>query len=102
MLLIAFWVRFLTFNFMRAHLNDAAWFQHGSYTVFDKRAKDILAGGRMFRIDDSTRTDLVQYPPAFPIWVATIYRVTGQASSYAVQSVQWTVRAPAKVGEKLS
>ena len=74
---------------MRAHLNDAAWFQYGSYTVFDKRAKEIVAGGRMFWIDDSSRTDLIQYPPAFPIWVATIYRVTGNSSPYAVQSVQW-------------
>jgi len=71
--LVAFWIRFLTFNFMRAHLNDAAWFQHGSYTVFDKRAKEILGGGRWFWIDDSSRTDLIQYPPAFPTWVATIF-----------------------------
>jgi 4-amino-4-deoxy-L-arabinose transferase-like glycosyltransferase len=87
--LLAVSVRVLTFNFVRAHLNDPAWFQSGSYRVFDKRASDILDGtGRLFWIDDPTRTDLVQYPPAYPWLVATIYRVTGQRSATAVQSVQ--------------
>jgi 4-amino-4-deoxy-L-arabinose transferase-like glycosyltransferase len=87
--LLATSVRVLTFNFVRAHLNDPAWFQSGSYRVFDKRASDILDGtGRLFWIDDPTRTDLVQYPPAYPWLVAAIYRVTGQRSAYAVQSVQ--------------
>ena len=44
---------------------------------------------RAFWIDDPTRTDLVQYPPAFPLWVALIYKMTGERSAYAVQSVQW-------------
>jgi len=87
--LLAGGVRLLTFNFVRAHLNDPAWFQSGSYRVFDKRASDILDGtGRLFWIDDPTRTDLIQYPPAYPWLVAVIYRLTGQRSANAVQSVQ--------------
>jgi 4-amino-4-deoxy-L-arabinose transferase-like glycosyltransferase len=81
-------IRFLTYNFMRDHLYDAGWFQHGSYRVFDKRAQDILDGrGRLFWIDDPTRTDLVQYPPAYPWMVAAIYRLTGDRSAYAVQNI---------------
>src|SRR5439155_9600454 len=87
--LLAAGVRLLTFNFVRAHLNDPAWFQSGSYRVFDKRAGDILDGtGRLFWIDDPTRTDLIQYPPAYPWLVAAIYRLTGHRSANAVQSVQ--------------
>ncbi|MDQ3754083.1 MAG: glycosyltransferase family 39 protein [Acidobacteriota bacterium] len=87
---IAFGVRFLTMQFMRAHLNDAGWFQYGSYSVFDERARGILDGReRLFWIDDSSRTDLVQYPPAFPWWVAAIYQISGERSSAAVQRAQW-------------
>src|SRR3954470_24554992 len=87
--LVAAGVRFLTYNFLRAHLNDPAWFQSGSYRVFDKRANDIVEGkGKLFWIDDPSRTDLVQYPPAYPWMVAAIYQVTGNHSAYAVQSVQ--------------
>ena len=82
-------VRVLTFQFMRAHLGDAGWFQFGSYSVFDRRARKILDGTEhVFWIDDSTRTDLVQYPPAFPGWVAVIYGVTNDRSAYSVQRVQ--------------
>ncbi|HEU5237115.1 MAG TPA: glycosyltransferase family 39 protein [Pyrinomonadaceae bacterium] len=87
--LVAASIRLLTFNFLRANLNDPGWFQSGSYRVFDKRANDILDGkGKLFWIDDPSRTDLVQYPPAYPWMVAAIYRATGQRSAYAVQSVQ--------------
>jgi Dolichyl-phosphate-mannose-protein mannosyltransferase len=88
--LLAFSVRFLTMQFMKAHLNDASWFQFGSYQMFETRAENILAGReRPFWIDDPSRTDLVQYPPAFPWWIALIYRATGEHSVYAVQRVQW-------------
>jgi 4-amino-4-deoxy-L-arabinose transferase-like glycosyltransferase len=81
-------VRFFTYTFIRDHLNDASWFQSGSYRVFDKRAQDILDGrGRMFWIDDPTRTDLVQYPPAYPWMVAAIYWLTGERSAYSAQKV---------------
>lgn len=75
---------------MRAHLNDPAWFQLGSYQVFDRRARSILDGSeRLFWIDDPSRTDLVQYPPAFPWLIATIYSLTGEHSAYAVQNFLW-------------
>lgn len=89
-LLLTFCVRALTLQFMRAHLHDPAWFQTGSYAKFDRQARDILDGKqRLFWIDDSTRTDLTQYPPAFPAAVALIYKLGGNHSAYAVQSVQW-------------
>jgi 4-amino-4-deoxy-L-arabinose transferase-like glycosyltransferase len=90
LLLIAISVRVLTLQFMRAHLNDPAWFQVGSYAKFDRQARDILDGRqRLFWIDDATRTDLAQYPPAFPALVALIYKVTGDRSAYSVQLVLW-------------
>ena len=88
-LLIAISVRVLTFQFMRAHLNDASWFQFGSFAIFDQQAKDILDGRQpIFLINDSSRTDLVQYPPAYPATVAFIYKLSRNRSAYAVQSVQ--------------
>jgi 4-amino-4-deoxy-L-arabinose transferase-like glycosyltransferase len=91
-LLIAICVRVLTLQFMRAHLNDPAWFQVGSYAKFDRQARDILDGRqRLFWIDDATRTDLAQYPPAFPALVALIYKISGDHSAYSVQLVQWFV-----------
>src|SRR5215813_12786914 len=90
LLLIAISVRVLTLQFMRAHLNDPAWFQVGSYAKFDRQARDILDGRqRLFWIDDPTRTDLAQYPPAYPAFVAFIYKITGNASVYSVQLVEW-------------
>ena len=90
LLLIAISVRVLTLQFMRAHLNDPAWFQVGSYAKFDRQARDILDGRqKLFWIDDATRTDLVQYPPAFPALVALIYKVTGEHSAYSSQLVLW-------------
>ena len=75
---------------MRAHLNDPGWFQVGSYTKFDRQARNILDGRqRLFWIDDPSRTDLAQYPPAFPAFVALIYRVSGERSAYSVQLVLW-------------
>jgi len=92
LLLIAISVRVLTLQFMRAHLNDPAWFQAGSYAKFDRQARDILDGRqRLFWIDDATRTDLAQYPPAFPALVALIYKISGDHSAYSVQLVQWFI-----------
>lgn len=89
-LTLTFCVRALTTQFMRAHLHDPAWFQVGSYAKFDRQARDILDGKQgLFWIDDPTRTDLAQYPPAFPAAVALIYKLGGNRSAYAVQSVQW-------------
>jgi 4-amino-4-deoxy-L-arabinose transferase-like glycosyltransferase len=92
LLLIAISVRVLTLQFMRAHLHDPAWFQTGSYAKFDRQANDILDGRqRLYWIDDSTRTDLVQYPPGFPALLALIYKLTGERSAYAAQIVLWSV-----------
>jgi 4-amino-4-deoxy-L-arabinose transferase-like glycosyltransferase len=85
-------VRVLTLMFMRAHLDDPAWFQTGTYAKFDRQARDILDGRqRIFLIDDPTRTDLAQYPPGFSVLVAAIYGVTGERSVYPVQLVQWAI-----------
>ena len=87
--LVAAGIRLLTYNFLRAHLDDPNWFQSGSYRVFEKRANDILDGsGRLYWIDDPSRTDQVQYPPAYPWIVAAIYRISGNRSAYSVQTVQ--------------
>jgi 4-amino-4-deoxy-L-arabinose transferase-like glycosyltransferase len=90
LLLIAISVRVLTLQFMRAHLDDPAWFQVGSYAKFDRQARDILDGRqRLFWIDDPARTDLAQYPPAFPALVALIYKATGEHSAYSAQIILW-------------
>jgi len=87
--MVAAGIRLLTYNFQRAHLDDPNWFQSGSYRVFEKRANDILDGsGRLYWIDDPSRTDQVQYPPAYPWMVAAIYRISGNRSAYSVQTVQ--------------
>lgn len=83
-------IRGLTLMFMRAHLHDPAWFQTGSYAIFDRQARDILAGRqRLFLIDDPSRTDLAQYPPAFPALLALIYKLTGDYSAASAQVVLW-------------
>jgi 4-amino-4-deoxy-L-arabinose transferase-like glycosyltransferase len=89
-LVLSFCVRGLTLQFMRAHLHDPAWFQVGSYEKFDRQARNILDGKqKLFWIDDPTRTDLAQYPPAFPAAVAFVYKFSSQRSVYVVQNVQW-------------
>jgi 4-amino-4-deoxy-L-arabinose transferase-like glycosyltransferase len=86
---LAFAVRALTANFIRAHLNDASWFQSGSYAVFDGQAQAILDHREpLFWINDSSRTDRVVYPPGYPLWIAFIYKITGNRSAVALQSVQ--------------
>ena len=87
---LTFAIRFLTLQFMRAHLNDPGWFQTGSYAIFDLQARAILDGQQpVFWINDSTRTDLARYPPGFPALVALLYKVTGEHSAFSVQTVQW-------------
>ena len=84
-LLLSFTVRALTANFMRAHLNDAGWFQWGSFAVFDRQAQNVLDGKEsFFWIPDSSRTDLMQYPPGFRLWMATIYCISGNRSAVSV------------------
>lgn len=89
---MAFAVRGLTANFIRAHLDDPGWFPSGIYAVFDQQAQDWLDGrGSIFVIEDSSRTDAIIYPPGYPLWVAAIYKVTGSRSPTVVQNVQWTL-----------
>ena len=88
---VALSVRVLTLQFMRAHLHDPGWFQVGTYAQFDRQARAIIEGRQhLFWIDDPTRTDLVQYPPAYPLMLAVIYSVTANWSVYSAQIVQWT------------
>lgn len=92
--MLSFTVRALTAQFLGERLGDASWFQYGSYKIFDERAQAILDGREsFFRIPDSSRTDLIQYPPAFPVWVAFIYSATGERSAHAVLRVHWILDA---------
>jgi hypothetical protein len=86
--LLSLAVRSLTGYFVRQHFNDAAWFQYGSYNMFDRQTRDMLDHKMpFFWIDDPTRTDLMAYPPGFNWWMASIYSVTGDRSPAAVQAV---------------
>jgi 4-amino-4-deoxy-L-arabinose transferase-like glycosyltransferase len=91
---LALIVRALTAQFLGERLTDPGWFQSGSYRIFDERAQNILDGREsFFWIDDSSRTDLIQYPPAFPLWAAFIYSVMGERSASAVLRVHWVLDA---------
>jgi len=89
---LAFAVRSLSANFLRAHFEDPGWFQSGSYQVFDRQAQNVLDGREsFFWVPDATRTDLIQYPPGSRIWIAAIYAATGERSAASVQRVQIVV-----------
>jgi 4-amino-4-deoxy-L-arabinose transferase-like glycosyltransferase len=89
-LALAFTARGLTANFLRAHLNDPGWFPFGIYGAFDRQAQDGLDGrASFFRIDDPSRTDSAVYPPGYPVWLASIYKLSGTRSLTVVQNVQW-------------
>ena len=93
-LALSFAVRGLTANFIGSRLHDAGWFQYGSYAIFDSLAQNILDGKEsFFWINDASRTDLIQYPPAFPLTVALIYKLSGERTSYAVHRVLWVLDA---------
>jgi 4-amino-4-deoxy-L-arabinose transferase-like glycosyltransferase len=93
-LLLSLSVRALTAQFLGERLGDAGWFQYGSYKIFDGRAQSILDGKEsFFLIKDSSRTDLIQYPPAFPVWAAFIYSVSNERSARAVLRVHWFLDA---------
>ena len=89
-LFLAFTVRGLTAYFIHTHLSDPAWFQSGTYTVFDRQSQAILDGkASLFWIADPSRTDAAVYPPGFPLWLALIYKLTGDRSAAEVQKIQW-------------
>ena len=93
-LALAFTVRALAANFLRAHLNDPSWFPFGIYSAFDRQAQDGLDGrASFFRIDDPSRTDAAIYPPGYPLWLALVYKLSGIRYASAVQNVQWVLDA---------
>src|SRR5256885_927242 len=91
-LALAFCVRALTANFIRAHLDDPGWFPFGIYAAFDAPAQDWLDGrAPIFRIDDPARTDKAIYAPGYPLWLAFLYKTTGSRSPQTAQNVQWVI-----------
>jgi 4-amino-4-deoxy-L-arabinose transferase-like glycosyltransferase len=91
---LAFAVRALTVNFLRAHLDDPGWFPSGIYAQFDRQAQNWLDGrAPMFLIQDSSRTDAAIYPPGYPLWLALVYKLSGSRSPTSVQNVQWVLDA---------
>ncbi len=93
-LALAFSVRALTANFLRAHLDDPGWFPSGIYANFDRQARDWLDGrASIFWIDDPSHTDAAIYPPGYPLWLAFVYTLTGNRSPAAVQTAQWVLDA---------
>jgi hypothetical protein len=93
-LLLSFTVRALTAEFMAARLDDAGWFQSGTYAIFDEQARNILDGkASPFWIDEGARTQAAIYPPAYSLWLVFIYGVSGVRSALVVQKVQWVLDA---------
>ncbi|MDX6384461.1 MAG: hypothetical protein QOK48_2034 [Blastocatellia bacterium] len=91
-LVLAFCVRALTANFLRAHLDDPGWFPSGIYANFDRQAQDWLDGrASIFWIDDPSHTDAAIYPPGYPLWLAFVYTLSGNRTPAAVQNVQWVL-----------
>lgn len=91
---LSFVVRAGTAHFVGARLDDAGWFQFGSYKNFDVRAQAIIDGREsVFFLSDPERTDLIQYPPGFPIAIGIVYMLAGERSAYAVHRVQWPLDA---------
>jgi len=88
-LALAFAVRGLTARFIHDHLSDPAWFQSGTYAVFDRQARDLLDHkSSVFWIDDPSRTESAVYPPGYPTLIALIYKLSGERSAASVQNVQ--------------
>jgi hypothetical protein len=89
---MAFTVRALTANPIRAHLNDPGWFPSGIYEQFDAPAQDWLDGrSSIFWIDDPSQTDRAIYAPGYPLWLALVYKLSGSRSPATVQNVQWVL-----------
>src|SRR6267154_6211194 len=89
---LALGVRGLTASFIQEHLSDPGWFQSGTYAHFDKQAQNILDNRTSaFWIDDPSQTESAIYPPGYSLWVALIYKLTGERSASSVQRVQWVL-----------
>jgi hypothetical protein len=96
--LLAFCVRFLTAEFIGQHIADPAWFPYGIYAIFDNQAQDILDGkANAFWVEDALLSPRAAtaavYPPGYSLWLAFVYRVSGERSALTVQSVQLTLDA---------
>jgi 4-amino-4-deoxy-L-arabinose transferase-like glycosyltransferase len=92
-LLLAFTVRSLTAGFIAQHITDSAWFPYGIYAIFDNQAQDILDGRTgAFWVEDALESPRAAtaavYPPGYPLWLASIYRMSGGRSALTVESVQ--------------
>lgn len=93
-LFVAFSVRGLTRYFVQTHLNDPAWFQSGTYAIFDRHAQKILDGqASIFWIGDPAQTEAAIYPPGYAAWLTVVYTITGERSAFATQRVQWALDA---------
>lgn len=93
-LILALLVRGLTAYFIQQHLYDPGWFQFGTYAHFDRQAQDILERkASLFFVNDPTRTETAIYPPGYPLWIAFIYKVTGQRGPASALTVQWVLDA---------
>lgn len=91
-LLLALLVRGLTAYFVDEHIYDPAWFQIGSYGHFERQATNVLDGkSSLFLIDDPSRTETAIYPPGYSLWIALLYKITGQRGPAVVQAFQWVL-----------
>ncbi len=91
-LMLSFAVRALTTHFIHDHLADPGWFQSGTYALFDRQAQEILDHkSSVFWIEDPSRTETAIYPPGYPLWIALIYKLSGERSAASVQRVQWVL-----------
>jgi hypothetical protein len=94
--LLAFCVRFLTAEFIGQNIANPAWFPYGIYAIFDHQAQDILDDkANAFWVEDAhlipRAATAAVYPPGYPLWLAFIYRVSGERSALTVQGVQLTL-----------
>jgi hypothetical protein len=96
--LLAFTVRFLTAQFIIQHITDPAWFASGIYAIFDNQAQNVLDGkADAFWVEDALSSPhaatAAVYPPGYSLWLAFIYRISGERSALVVQKVQLTLDA---------
>ena len=90
--LLSLTIRGLTAYFINTHLSDPAWFQSGTFAIFDRKAQDILDHkSSFFWIDDASHTETAVYPPGYPLWIAAIYKLTSDRSAASVQEFQWVL-----------
>jgi len=93
-LALALITRAFTAQFMLARLSDPQFFQPGTYAGFAAQAENALDGKTpYFWLDEGDAKESVQQCPGFSLWVAFIYKVSGERSARVVQRVQWVLDA---------